>query len=213
MSSHIIPRRWVDAALSFAGVRRSAPQEKKELGPMDLGSPDRVFVTLREAIEHRDAVRFQAVHDPQSDVAGIRAIATEPDVAAKYMETARADMASWPNTRHTEVATLDDGRKVFRSHLEGNPPNADILFIVRKDGAQWRLNNFRSAAEEPPQPIQIGPLTIANPSDETRRVLGGRQAFVAEYCREKGWNPDNLTIPQIMQIRSQDGWKSPTSAA
>ena len=40
-------------------------------------------------------------------------------------------------------------------------------------------------------------------------TLQARDAFVSAYCKEKGWDRSNLTIEQIMVIRSQDGWKTP----
>lgn len=46
---------------------------------------------------------------------------------------------------------------------------------------------------------------------EHERKLTARGEFAKAYMREKGW-PDkmlDLTIEQIMEIREQDGWKSP----
>lgn len=44
---------------------------------------------------------------------------------------------------------------------------------------------------------------------EMLAVLKGREEFTLKYVSEKGWDFDNLTIPQIMEIRAQDGWKTP----
>jgi hypothetical protein len=41
-------------------------------------------------------------------------------------------------------------------------------------------------------------------------VIEKRIAIVFNYCVEKGWslNPDDLTIEQIMEIRSLQEWKN-----
>lgn len=46
---------------------------------------------------------------------------------------------------------------------------------------------------------------------ESNPVLKARDEFVRRYCLEKGWpsNRDDLTMDQIMEIRSQEGWKNP----
>lgn len=48
-------------------------------------------------------------------------------------------------------------------------------------------------------------------NNETARVLGGRHAFAATYCQQKGWptDPAALTFDQILEIRRQPGWKDP----
>jgi hypothetical protein len=41
-------------------------------------------------------------------------------------------------------------------------------------------------------------------------VLNARYHFVLKYIGEKGWGPnlENLTLAQIQEIRSQEGWKN-----
>lgn len=47
-------------------------------------------------------------------------------------------------------------------------------------------------------------------AEQVRRVIDIRHQFILKYCKEKGWSEDpvKLTIPQILEIRSQDGWKN-----
>jgi hypothetical protein len=36
-----------------------------------------------------------------------------------------------------------------------------------------------------------------------------REAFVQEFCARKNWNRSELTVNQVMEIRSQPGWQEP----
>ena len=40
-------------------------------------------------------------------------------------------------------------------------------------------------------------------------IITGRHNFSIEYCKNKGWDFENLSIEQILEIRQQDGWKEP----
>lgn len=46
---------------------------------------------------------------------------------------------------------------------------------------------------------------------EHQRVMNARGAFSLNYMKEKGWGDSiiELDIQQIMEIRSQPGWKTP----
>lgn len=48
-------------------------------------------------------------------------------------------------------------------------------------------------------------------NDEQKKILKAREEFAIKYCAEKGWgsNISDITIDQIMEIRSQEGWKTP----
>lgn len=37
-----------------------------------------------------------------------------------------------------------------------------------------------------------------------------RRVFVVKYCETKGWDPENLSLDQIMEIRQQPEWKAAT---
>jgi hypothetical protein len=55
--------------------------------------------------------------------------------------------------------------------------------------------------------IVIGDITIHNAPDDIIDKLKTRDNFVNEYCKQKNWDRDTLTIEQIMEIRAQEGWK------
>lgn len=48
-------------------------------------------------------------------------------------------------------------------------------------------------------------------ADKEQQILNARHAFSMQYMKEKGWGEDftQLSIQQIMEIRSQEGWKNP----
>ena len=41
-------------------------------------------------------------------------------------------------------------------------------------------------------------------------VLSARMRFAQEYSAAKGWNFANLKVEQMLEIRDQEGWRSPT---
>lgn len=46
--------------------------------------------------------------------------------------------------------------------------------------------------------------------DELDKILQARHQFVLDYIKQKGWGSvETLTLHQIMEIRSQEGWKNP----
>ena len=55
--------------------------------------------------------------------------------------------------------------------------------------------------------MEIGGMKIYGVSLVQETLLRGREVFVKKYCSEKGWNIDDLSIAQIIEIRKQDGWK------
>lgn len=48
-------------------------------------------------------------------------------------------------------------------------------------------------------------------ANEHQRIIDARGAFVQQYIKEKGWSESfaDLSIDQIMEIRTQEGWKNP----
>lgn len=40
-------------------------------------------------------------------------------------------------------------------------------------------------------------------------LIRARRVFVENYCRLRNWDPDRLTLAQVLQIRRQGGWKQP----
>lgn len=61
--------------------------------------------------------------------------------------------------------------------------------------------------------FNIGGLTIYGATTEQERIIRDRDAFIDEYCRQKGWDKANLSFDQILEIRKQDGWKNPNTEA
>lgn len=52
--------------------------------------------------------------------------------------------------------------------------------------------------------------------EEQKKLLNARVDFVAKYCQERGWPvpgepgfEERITMEQVMEIRSQPGWKNP----
>jgi hypothetical protein len=41
-------------------------------------------------------------------------------------------------------------------------------------------------------------------------LIDARLRVTRKYCHDKGWNSNNLTFEQIMEIRSLDEWKNPS---
>jgi len=48
-------------------------------------------------------------------------------------------------------------------------------------------------------------------NENVKRIVLGRDKFIGEYCKKNGWSVDitTLTIDQIIEIRSHEGWKNP----
>lgn len=46
---------------------------------------------------------------------------------------------------------------------------------------------------------------------ETVRIIEARYAFGVAFCEKMGWPTDfaKLSIEQILEVRSQPGWKTP----
>ena len=55
----------------------------------------------------------------------------------------------------------------------------------------------------------IGGIVIVNASREEIDSITNRSDFVTAYCKTRGWDPQNLSYEQIMEIRSQPSWQSP----
>ena len=39
------------------------------------------------------------------------------------------------------------------------------------------------------------------------RIL--RENFISDYCKKKGWNPNNLSPSQLIELVNQEGYKNP----
>jgi hypothetical protein len=61
------------------------------------------------------------------------------------------------------------------------------------------------------EPVNLGDgLVVVGLDERGKQVLLARKAFTEQYCKEKGWPaPRDLTIKQVLEIRSQEKWKNP----
>ena len=59
--------------------------------------------------------------------------------------------------------------------------------------------------------MEIEGMEIVGLSTDQEACLQARGVFFKEYCKNKGWpiDADKLNIDQILEIRTQDGWKNP----
>jgi hypothetical protein len=72
------------------------------------------------------------------------------------------------------------------------------------------LSRFLAKVEDAkPKEVQVGPFTVIGASDEQADFLQRRAAFVQQYLDEKGWDANDLSIDQLLEVRSQAGWKTP----
>lgn len=53
-----------------------------------------------------------------------------------------------------------------------------------------------------------GGIEVSGASPELESKLRARSDFIAAYCQERGWNAEDLSLAQVMEIRCQDGWKN-----
>jgi len=51
-------------------------------------------------------------------------------------------------------------------------------------------------------PLTGGTFGVCRPEDasEIQKALGAKAEGALAYCKKKGWNPDKLSIPQIIEI-------------
>jgi len=58
--------------------------------------------------------------------------------------------------------------------------------------------------------LKVDNMEIYGVSDQQAHTIKARVEFVQQYCQEKGWNKDELSIEQILEIRQQEAWKNPS---
>lgn len=51
--------------------------------------------------------------------------------------------------------------------------------------------------------------SILGASDDQLLLMQKRAAFSEKYCKEKGWDVSAIALPQLIEIRKQEGWKNP----
>ena len=57
--------------------------------------------------------------------------------------------------------------------------------------------------------ISMDGFYVFGESDEQMKVLQMRGKFSKKYCEQKGWDMNNLTFEQILEIRQRPEWKNP----
>lgn len=50
---------------------------------------------------------------------------------------------------------------------------------------------------------------IKNDALTESEIIQLREAFVAKYCANKGWDKENLSFEEILEIRGHSEWKAP----
>lgn len=58
---------------------------------------------------------------------------------------------------------------------------------------------------------EVGNIAIEGANTEQVDLLVMREAFVNNYFTERGWDVDNPTMEQILEVHSQPGWRNPIS--
>lgn len=53
----------------------------------------------------------------------------------------------------------------------------------------------------------IRDLLLSRASPMEVQIIESRDKFARAYCAEKGWDIENLSIEQLLEIRGQSGWK------
>jgi hypothetical protein len=56
--------------------------------------------------------------------------------------------------------------------------------------------------------VGVGGIVLHVPASQLP-TLKARDAFVRKYCAERGWDPEHISIEQLLDIREQEGWKNP----
>lgn len=54
---------------------------------------------------------------------------------------------------------------------------------------------------------RIRDLLLSQASFMEAQIIELRDAFARTYCAEREWDIENLSIEQLLEIRSQPGWK------
>ncbi len=52
-------------------------------------------------------------------------------------------------------------------------------------------------------------IYIGGATDEELKILKLRGEFAKKYCTKKGWDIDNLSLEQLLEIRSRPEWEKP----
>ena len=57
--------------------------------------------------------------------------------------------------------------------------------------------------------IQVDGIVIVGADSEQADLLRRRKAFTDQFLAEKGWDPANLSMDQLLEVRKQPDWQNP----
>jgi hypothetical protein len=72
---------------------------------------------------------------------------------------------------------------------------------------QALMNNINAGSPVTTATVRDALLSQSNAAQCA--VILGRDRFVRDYCGSRRWDIEDLTVEQILEIRSQEGWKNP----
>ena len=95
------------------------------------------------------------------------------------------------------MAHLDNG--LSRWIKAGNP---DVIYQSGFNAGSASQEIAAAAAE-----------AVSMEIEQEIAVLSARMRFAQEYSAAKGWNFANLKVEQMLEIRDQEGWRTPALPA
>ena len=109
--------------------------------------------------------------------------------------------------------------KICRLAAFQDPETAQQLQEVKElerylpDRLAGFLDNHMAAIFEAAREIQhmgtegIRDLLLSQASPAEMRIIELRDKFARTYCTERGWDIENLSMEQLLEIRRQPGWE------
>ena len=58
--------------------------------------------------------------------------------------------------------------------------------------------------------FNIGDLIVSGLNQQEIAILDARQKFIQVYFQERGWDIENPSMEQILEVRQQDEWENPS---
>lgn len=99
------------------------------------------------------------------------------------------------------------------------PFGLDKVTLSRKRFMGQRIGEFALKVEEMiykhlrRNVVEVGGMTIFGVTEQEVDQLKLREAFVNNYLAKQGWSADTITSEQLLEVRSQPGWKNPPQLA
>lgn len=78
-----------------------------------------------------------------------------------------------------------------------NRPNVNVDPVAYQNW-QWEINHGKRPQDDP--------LPIKEDKVDTFNIIETRDEIVRQYCKEKKWDFDDLSIEQILEIRQLPEW-------